>query len=115
MTSRENQEAAYRGLLGLDSLPLLLRGLNFLLTVIVGGVLAFQSWRPELYRNPAVYDFYPFTWPVLFLLAWPLYAVPLWLRLTGLKWRWGFLAAGLALLLYFTLSSIADAIAWMMS
>jgi hypothetical protein len=106
LTNRDNQQAPYKGIIGLDGLPGAFKGLNFLVTVSLGFVVAFRSWYSEIYSNSTIYDFIPFAWPLLFLLAWPLYAIPLWLRLTGLRWRWGFLAAGLVLIGYLFIAAV---------
>jgi hypothetical protein len=113
--SIDNAEKPYMGLLGLDRLHPGLKVVNFIVTVIAGIVLAFQSWFYELYSNRAIYHFEPFAWPLLFLFAWPVCAAILWLRFTGLKWRWGILAAILIFTIYFIMSAIFEAIAWMMS
>jgi hypothetical protein len=112
--NRDNQ-GLYIGLLGLDKLHPVLKIMNFVVTIIVGIVLGFDSWFHDLYDNPAVYKFEPFSWPLIFLFAWPLCAAILWLRLTGLKWRWGFLAGILILTIYFLLNAVLNAFAWMMS
>ena len=113
--SENIQEKQYSGLLGLDNIHPALKATNFLVSIIIGIMLAFKSWFQALAFNRAIYDFEPFSWPLIFLLAWPLCAVILWLRLTGLKWRWGFLAGVLVVIIYFVLSAILNAIARMMS
>ena len=105
------------GLLGLDGVHPVLKIVNFVLTLIIGVVLAFQAWFDELfYGNRAIYHFEPFAWPLLFLFAWPLCAIILWLRIMGLRWRWGFLAALLIFISYFVLSVILEVFSlWMMA
>jgi len=111
--SRDNQEAPYMGLLGLDRIDPRLKIVNFVFTLIIGVVLAFQAWFDEL--NP-IYHFEPFAWTLLFLSPWPLCAIILWLRIMGLRWRWGILAAILILIIYFVISAILLWISlWMMA
>jgi len=114
LMDRNDQEKLYTGLLGLDGLHPGLKALNFVATILIGTWLAFYSWFSAMY-NSVIYDLQPFAWPLIFLFAWPICAVILWLRLTGLKWRWGFFAAVLIFVLYFFIRAVANAIAWMMS
>ena len=111
----KSNEKPYLGLLGLDNISPTFKAINLLITIGFGVVAAFHSWFQELYINRAIYKFEPFSWPLVFLFAWPVCAIILWLRLTGLKWRWGFLAGGIVFFIYFILTTIINAIAWMMS
>ena len=108
--SRNDQEKPYGGLLGLDGLHPAWKVLNLVLTVVIGTKLAWASWYRPIADNHITYDFVPFSWPLIFLFAWPICALILWLRLTGLRWRWGLLAGILILAIYLFLNALFDAI-----
>ncbi len=102
-----NQEKQYYGLLGLDRLPLVVKILNFTISIIIGANLAFDSWSMHFYRGIPSYVSPPF---LLLIFAWPLCGILIWLRLTGTRWFWCFLAGGLVIVWYRILQILAIAI-----
>ena len=100
MDKAAEEERSYRGPLGLDGLPPAKKILNFILTVLVGTALAVFSWFGRLFEGDVTYQLSPFAWPLIFLFLWPTCGVILWLRLTGLAWRWSIFATVLVLGLY---------------
>jgi hypothetical protein len=100
MNKADEEERSYQGPLGLDGLPPAKKTFNLILTVLVGTVLAVFSWFGRLFEGDVIYQLSPFAWPLIFLFAWPTCGVILWLRITGLKWRWSIFAAALVLGLY---------------
>ena len=105
MNKVEEEERPYLGPFGLDRLPPVNKRINFIITVLVGSVLAFYSWFGRLFEGEVTYQLSPFAWPLIFLFAWPTCAVILWLRITGLSWRWSIFAGVLVLGLYYVIHS----------
>ena len=89
-----NQEKQYYGLLGLDRLPRNVKIMNLSVSVTISIGFAYISWFSHIYEGLPSYIALPFL-PLLF--AWPLCALLLWLRLTGVRWFWC-LVAGFALI-----------------
>ena len=102
-----NQKKQYYGLLGLDRLPWSVKVMNFIVSIPVGIYLAFDSWFSHFYRGFPFYIAPPF---LSLIFAWPLCGILLWLRLTGIRWVWCFVAAVMILLGYYMLQIIALAI-----
>jgi len=92
-----NQEKQYYGLLGLDRLPRVVKIINLCVSVTIGSGLAFISWFDHIYDGVPSYISLPFL-PLVF--AWPLCAVLLWLRLTGIRWFWCLIASAVLLVGY---------------
>jgi hypothetical protein len=109
MEKELDQEKNYKGLLSLDNQPPGVKFVNFILTVIIGTWHAL-GWNPERYfldiANPgSLYSYSPFSWHLILLFPWPICAVILWLRLSGLAWHWSLLAAFLILVFFYLLAS----------
>ena len=105
MESTAPKVPGYAGLLGLDRLPALAKLANWAATIGLGTLLALFSWRHHLGRE-VYYQWHPLNWPLLLLFTWPLCAAVIWLRLTGLRWRWALLAAALICVGYAVLSGL---------
>lgn len=84
----ENTKDIYRGLLGLDKLPIEIKVLNWVICIIVATYLAFKSYFNVEFsmRNFPLLDWLAIASPICIAVAW--------LRLTGIQWRY-------ALLLFF--------------
>jgi hypothetical protein len=105
MGKRIEQENLYQGLLGLDNLDTTFKVINFIITVIIGVILTFISWKPSLYFEYTAEPFSPFAWPLIFLL-WPICGVILWLRITGLSWYWSTVPVAFIFMLLYALVSL---------
>jgi len=114
MSDKPPPEKPYAGLLGLDTLPNSLKTLNTLATIVIGAALFSNSWPFTLDRGPA-YSWWPFSWTLIFIYAWPTTAILLWLRLTGLRWRQGLVAVGIGLALYVIWQAMLAYIGWFLS
>jgi len=103
----KNQERKYFGLLGLDRLPLVIKVINFCISTVIGINLAFDSWwgRPS-YLSPLFL-------PLIF--AWPLSAIVIWLRLTGIRWIWCLVACGVIFVGYFILDTLTSIVGHLIS
>ncbi len=105
MESTAPKAPAYAGLLGLDRLPAIVKLVNCGVTVGLGIILAVDSWAPHLGRD-IYFRWHPLNWPLVLLFSWPLCTAVIWLRLTGLRWRWAFLAAAMICVAYAGLASV---------
>lgn len=97
------QERQYFGLLGLDRLPLVIKVINFCISAVVGINLAFDAWWGRPSYIPSTFL------PLVF--AWPLSAIVIWLRLTGIKWIWCLVACGVIFVGYFILDTLTSMVA----
>ena len=96
-----NQVKQYNGLLGLDNITPAIKVFNFIITVIIGAWMVWNSTIHPVSFPTIQYEPWPLSWPLVFALGPPIGLVVLWLRLTGLKWSWGLLAAFVSLILPF--------------
>lgn len=107
-----SQDKHYFGLLGLDRFPLIFKIINFCISIVVGLILAFDSWYSHFYRGIPSYISPPF---LPFIFAWPICGILLWLRLTGIRWLWCLVAAGIILIGYYMLQVLAISVGEFMS
>ena len=102
---RQKKDQPYHGLFGLDKLPNRAKALNFGLTLIIGAIIAVLAWvPPSLDSGNPLYELSPPAWTLLCLLGWPIFAIILWLRLTGIKWSKSFLAVLLIMVFFVILN-----------
>ena len=103
----ENHERKYFGLLGLDRLPLVIKVINFCVSAVIGINLAFDAWWGRPSYIPASFL------PLVF--AWPLSAIVIWLRVTGIRWVWCLVACGVIFAGYYVLETLTSIVGHLIS